>query len=88
MRPDPPFPTFSLVLSQQTQSTPPSFLVYPWTPVTYHQPVVQAPQSTNATPTPPVALPPNTANTPTKVFRALYQLFAGLVAKLRARFAS
>ncbi|KAJ7785757.1 hypothetical protein B0H16DRAFT_1708004 [Mycena metata] len=90
MRPDPPFPTFSFVLSQQTQSTPPSFLVYPWTPVTYHQPVVQDPHSINAFPMwqPPVALPPNPVNTPTKILRALYQLFAGLIARLRARSAS
>ncbi|KAJ7022015.1 hypothetical protein C8F04DRAFT_1273014 [Mycena alexandri] len=88
MRPDPPFPTFSFVLSQQTQSAPPSFLVYPWTPVTYHQPVVQGAQNTNVTSTPLVAPIHSTVSTRTKVFRAFHQFFAGLITRLRARFAS
>ncbi|KAF7340092.1 hypothetical protein MVEN_01927300 [Mycena venus] len=87
--PDPPFPSFSLVISQHAQSTPPSYLVFPWTSVSYQAPVVPAP--INAYPIPVVPPQPSVAVTPntlTMIIRALRQFFANIVNRLRARITS
>ncbi|KAJ7922988.1 hypothetical protein B0H13DRAFT_2316914 [Mycena leptocephala] len=85
---DPPFPSFTLVLSQHAQSTPASYIVFPWTSVRYQDPVVQAPiyPIPAAPPQPSVAQTP--VNIPTRIVRALRQFFAIIITRLKARITS
>ncbi|KAJ7139574.1 hypothetical protein C8R44DRAFT_867708 [Mycena epipterygia] len=84
MRPqDPAFPSFSFVLSQGcAQPTPPSFVVFPWTSITYQDPVVPTPLNANpilaASAIPAVHAP----NTLAIIIRAIRRFFAAIVNKL------
>ncbi|KAJ6604150.1 hypothetical protein DFH09DRAFT_1300415 [Mycena vulgaris] len=88
MRPqETPFPSFSLVLQQgHAQSNPPSFLVFPWTPITYQDPVL--PTAVNPIPAAPQTQPVPAPNTFTLLIRAIRRFFAVICTKLRARIAS
>ncbi|KAJ6604162.1 hypothetical protein DFH09DRAFT_1121820 [Mycena vulgaris] len=88
MRPqETPFPSFSLVLQQgHTQSDPPSFLVFPWTPITYQDSVV--PIAVNPIPVVPRTEPVQAPNTFTLLIRTIRRFFAVICTKLRARSAS
>ncbi|KAJ7850710.1 hypothetical protein B0H14DRAFT_3451860 [Mycena olivaceomarginata] len=83
---DPPFPSRSLILSQYTQSTPVSYIVFPWTSVSYQVPIASESAPINKYPVlvaqPPAIAP--TQNTLSIIIKALRKLFA-LVAGLRAR---
>ncbi|KAJ6626929.1 hypothetical protein B0H10DRAFT_465927 [Mycena sp. CBHHK59/15] len=69
----PPFPSFTLVLSQ-AQSTPPFYLVFPWTPYTYpHNSTALNANMIPVTTTPQT--PPQTSNAP---FRAILVRFSSL----------
>ncbi|KAF7367430.1 hypothetical protein MSAN_00805600 [Mycena sanguinolenta] len=82
-RQDPPFPSISLVLSQSAST---SYLMFPWTSITYQEPF--APAAVAAYPIPVAqsqqsAVPtPNTL--PTSI-EALRQFFANIVTRLKAR---
>ncbi|KAJ7748517.1 hypothetical protein DFH07DRAFT_564478 [Mycena maculata] len=73
MRPQPPFPSFSLVLSQpHAQSTPPSFVVFPWTSLQY-QSSPQTPLNPNLVPVPVAPQIPTTPrlNASSMIFNAI-----------------
>ncbi|KAJ7749567.1 hypothetical protein DFH07DRAFT_961705 [Mycena maculata] len=90
MRPqDPPFPSFSLVLSQpHAQSIPPSFVVFPWTSLQYQSSAPQTPLNPNLVAV-PVAQPqaPTTPrlNAFSMVFNAIRHFVIVVAAKLRLR---
>ncbi|KAJ7356771.1 hypothetical protein DFH08DRAFT_954101 [Mycena albidolilacea] len=81
---DPPFPSRSLILSQHAQFTPVSYIVFPWTSVSYQVPIASAPikRYPILVAQPPAIAP--TQNTLSIVIKALRKLFA-LVTGLRAR---
>ncbi|KAJ7693530.1 hypothetical protein B0H17DRAFT_1199654 [Mycena rosella] len=84
----PPFPSFSLVLSQG-HAPQPSYLTFPWASVTYQDqaPVAQTPA--NANPVPPASIQPvQTLNSLTVILRAIHQFFTMILAKLKARITS
>ncbi|KAF8213606.1 hypothetical protein K438DRAFT_1956975 [Mycena galopus ATCC 62051] len=80
---DPPFPSISLVLSQSTQ---PSYLVFPWTPVSYPNPANIVPAPVNVAPPQPLVGP--TPSTLSIILRALRQFFANIFTSLKAWIAS
>ncbi|KAJ7456486.1 hypothetical protein FB451DRAFT_1407187 [Mycena latifolia] len=92
MRPqDPPFPSFTLILSQgNAQHTPPSFVVFPWAPIIYQDPnpVAQFPVNANPSPAAPQIQPPPAPNTLTIIIRAIRHFLAMIATKLRMRSAS
>ncbi|KAJ7837258.1 hypothetical protein B0H14DRAFT_3870574 [Mycena olivaceomarginata] len=82
---DPPFPSFSLVLSQAQQPMysprAPAHLVYPWTPVTYQPPVL----AVAATPIPIFQPQTQTPEAPrNKIVLAIRRFFAAIVDNLEA----
>ncbi|KAJ7451089.1 hypothetical protein FB451DRAFT_1409989 [Mycena latifolia] len=84
MRPqDPPFPSFSLVLSRDNAQ--PSFVVFPWAPIIYQDPnpVAQFPVNSNPSPAAPPA-PNNLAI----IRRAIRHFLAMIATKLKMRSAS
>ncbi|KAJ7693580.1 hypothetical protein B0H17DRAFT_1199700 [Mycena rosella] len=84
----PPFPSFSLVLSQG-HALQPSYMTFPWASVTYQDqtPVAQTPANTSPVPLAPIQAV-QTPNTLTVILRAIRHFFAMIVAKLKARIAS
>ncbi|KAJ7275551.1 hypothetical protein B0H12DRAFT_266204 [Mycena haematopus] len=81
---DPPFPSISLVLSQHAQSTPISYIAFPWASVSYHP---AAPAPIHAFPIPAAQPQPSVAPTPnthTTFIRAFRKFFANIVTGLRA----
>ncbi|KAJ7693589.1 hypothetical protein B0H17DRAFT_1199712 [Mycena rosella] len=85
----PPFPSFSLVLSQGHTQQPSKYITFPWASVTYQDqaPVGQTPANTSPVPLAPIQ-PVQTPNTLTVILRAIRQFFAMIVTKLKARIAS
>ncbi|KAJ7837198.1 hypothetical protein B0H14DRAFT_3460253 [Mycena olivaceomarginata] len=77
---DPPLPSISLVLSQSTQ---PSYLVFPWTPISYQNPVVPAPINVVPVAPPQLSAAP-TATTRMGIFRTLRQFLAKIITSFRA----
>ncbi|KAJ7171800.1 hypothetical protein C8R43DRAFT_944362 [Mycena crocata] len=53
MRTDHPFPSFSLVLSQQHAQSPSAYLVFPWSPIIYQDPIPQPAPNANPAPVTP-----------------------------------
>ncbi|KAF8213468.1 hypothetical protein K438DRAFT_1804030, partial [Mycena galopus ATCC 62051] len=74
----PPFPSISLVLSQFDQ---PSYLVFPWTSISYQNPIVPAPMN------PVTVAPPQPSVAPTLSTLSI-QFFANIVTRLRAQITS
>ncbi|KAJ7139603.1 hypothetical protein C8R44DRAFT_975389 [Mycena epipterygia] len=84
MRPqDPAFPSFSFVLSQGcAQPTPPSYVVFPWTSITYYQNHVPTPLNAIPIPTAPPNPPVHAPHTLAIIIRAIRRFFAAIVNKL------
>ncbi|KAJ7923013.1 hypothetical protein B0H13DRAFT_2316936 [Mycena leptocephala] len=80
---DPPFPSFSFVLSQAhpTYSSPtPAHLVFPWTSITYHPPNIPA----NPNPSPAPQAPAAQGHRALSIMVAIRRFFAAIIDKLKA----
>ncbi|KAJ6501553.1 hypothetical protein C8R47DRAFT_1211128 [Mycena vitilis] len=81
---DQPLPSISLVLSQNAQSAPASYIVFPWTSVRYQAPVLPAPANTNSVPTlPQTSVAQTPTNSLTNIIMAVRRFFALIVTRLK-----
>ncbi|KAJ7124818.1 hypothetical protein C8R43DRAFT_1135497 [Mycena crocata] len=82
MRTDHPFPSFSLVLSQPHVHSPPTYLVFPWSPIIYQDPLPQPAHNANPAPvTPQIPHAPPSQSKLNSVIRAIRHFLARIVAK-------
>ncbi|KAF7367329.1 hypothetical protein MSAN_00795100 [Mycena sanguinolenta] len=82
-RQDLPFPSISLVLSQSPST---SYLVFPWTSITYQEPFAPAAVAAYPIPVQTQQTAVSTSNSLITIIRALRQFFANIISRLKARF--
>ncbi|KAJ7480142.1 hypothetical protein B0H11DRAFT_2233693 [Mycena galericulata] len=85
MRPqEPPFPSFSLVLSQPSaQSSPPSYVVFPWASISYQSSAAlnANPVLVNVAPQPQTHAP-NNQNPLQRLLSVIHRVLGMIAAKL------